>query len=246
MCSDSDGEAMDAPEIIEVEDLHRHYRMGGATIAALDGVDFRIQRGEYVAIIGKSGSGKTTLMNLLGCLDQPTRGSYRLDGREVAGLDDDELSKLRNQHIGFVFQSFQLLPRATALANVALPLVYRGVPRRQRRERAAAALERVGLADRMGHRPNELSGGQRQRVAVARALVGDPTLLLADEPTGNLDSATERDIMMLFAELHAAGNTIIIVTHEPTIASQCARAIRLHEGKVAGDGAGAQSGVMRG
>jgi putative ABC transport system ATP-binding protein len=232
--------------IIEVSDLHRHYRMGGETIAALDGIDFCIERAEYVAIIGKSGSGKTTLMNLLGCLDQPTRGSYRLDGRDVSGLNDDELSNLRNQHIGFVFQSFQLLPRATALANVSLPLVYRGVPRRERRKRAVAALERVGLSDRLTHRPNELSGGQRQRVAIARALVGDPTLLLADEPSGNLDSATERDIMGLFSELNAAGNTIIIVTHEPSIAAQCPRAIRLDEGRVAGDGPGARVGAARG
>jgi putative ABC transport system ATP-binding protein len=231
--------------IIEAAALKRHYRMGGETIAALDGVSFEIARGEYVAIVGKSGSGKTTLMNLLGCLDQPTDGRYRLGGEDVQDLSDDALSRVRNQHIGFVFQSFQLLSRATALANVALPLVYRGVPRRERKSLAKAALARVGLGERMHHRPNELSGGQRQRVAIARALVGSPTLLLADEPTGNLDSATEHEIMGLFDELNASGNTIVLVTHEPSIAAQCPRAIRLEEGRVASDGPGSEIGATR-
>ena len=229
---------MSSDPIIEAVDLRRHYQMGGETIAALDGVSFRVREGEFVAIVGKSGSGKTTLMNLLGCLDQPTGGSYRLGGEDVAGLGDDALSRLRNRHIGFVFQSFQLLSRASALANVALPLVYRGVPRSQRKQLATQALERVGLGGRMKHRPNELSGGQRQRVAIARALVGSPSLLLADEPTGNLDSATERDIMALFDELHAGGNTIVLVTHEPSTAAQCPRAIRLADGQIVGDGPG--------
>ncbi|PRP90619.1 Macrolide export ATP-binding/permease protein MacB [Enhygromyxa salina] len=229
---------MSSDPIIEAIDLHRHYKMGGETIAALDGVSFCVREAEFVAIVGKSGSGKTTLMNLLGCLDQPTRGQYRLGGEDVAGLADDALSELRNRHIGFIFQSFQLLSRVSALANVALPLVYRGVPRTRRNQIAAEALARVGLGDRVKHRPNELSGGQRQRVAIARALVGSPSLLLADEPTGNLDSATERDIMALFDELHAAGNTIVIVTHEPSTAAQCPRAIRLADGCIVGDGPG--------
>jgi putative ABC transport system ATP-binding protein len=229
---------MSAEPIIEVVDVHREHRMGGQVIAALSGVGFRVLPGEFVAIVGKSGSGKTTLMNLLGCLDRPTRGVYRLGGQDVQGLSDDALSGLRNQHIGFVFQSFQLLNRTTALKNVELPLVYRGVPRARRRAMATTALERVGLRDRLGHRPNQMSGGERQRVAIARALVGVPTLLLADEPTGNLDSATERETMALFYELHAAGNTIVLVTHEPSIAQQCPRAIRLADGRVVGDGPG--------
>lgn len=234
---------MSDESIIEVADVHREYRMGGETIAALSGVSFMIREGEFVAIVGKSGSGKTTLMNLLGCLDRPTRGSYRLGGNDVQGLSDDELSRLRNQHIGFVFQSFQLLNRASAIKNVSLPLVYRGVSRSQRRTLAAAALERVGLGHRTGHRPNQMSGGERQRVAIARALVGSPSLILADEPTGNLDSATERDTMRLFYELHEAGNTIVLVTHEPSIAQQCPRAIRLADGRVVGDGAGHEVGA---
>jgi putative ABC transport system ATP-binding protein len=225
--------------IIEVAQLRRHYRMGDETIAALDGVSFSIQPGEMVAIMGKSGSGKSTLMNVLGCLDLPTSGRYRLGGSDVHELDDDALSGIRNQRIGFVFQNFQLLSRATALRNVELPLVYRGLPRRARRERAQAALAKVGLGDRVGHRPTQLSGGQRQRVAIARALVTQPAIVLADEPTGNLDSATEREIMALLLELHRAGNTIIIVTHEPAVAAQCPRAIRLADGRVVADGPGA-------
>jgi putative ABC transport system ATP-binding protein len=233
---------MSTEPIIELVDVHREYRMGGQTVTALRGVGFAVMPGEMVAIVGKSGSGKTTLMNLLGCLDRPTRGSYRLGGHDVQGLSDDALSGLRNHHIGFVFQSFQLLHRATALKNVELPLVYRGVPRARRRALAAAALERVGLSHRLGHRPNEMSGGERQRVAIARALVGSPSLLLADEPTGNLDSVTERETMALFYELHAAGNTIVLVTHEPSLAQQCPRAIRLADGCVVSDGPGAGMG----
>ena len=224
--------------IIEVEDLERSYRMGSETIRALDGVSFSIDSGEYVAIVGRSGSGKTTLMNLLGCMDQATGGRYRLDGNDVRGLSDDALSEVRNTHVGFVFQSFQLLPRATALDNVALPLMYRGIPRRRRKNMAAEALQRVGLGERQHHRPHQLSGGQRQRVAIARALVASPSLLLADEPTGNLDSSTEREIMALFDELHEAGNTIVLVTHEPSIAARCPRAIRLADGRVVDDGPG--------
>jgi putative ABC transport system ATP-binding protein len=227
----------DAP-IIEAIGLSRRYRMGDETIAALDDVSFEIFAGEFVAITGRSGSGKTTLMNLLGCLDKPTDGVYRLDGIDVQDASDDQLSRIRNQHIGFIFQSFQLLPRVTALKNVELPLVYRGISRRRRRAMAKAVLARVGLADRLRHRPIELSGGQRQRVAIARALVGSPTLLLADEPTGNLDSATEREVMGLFDELHEMGNTIVLVTHEPSIAAQCPRAIRLADGRIVSDGPG--------
>ena len=228
--------------MIEADGLERHYRMGSETIAALDGVSFTIAEGEMVAIVGKSGSGKTTLMNVLGCLEVASGGRYRLAGSDVNDLDDDELSAVRNRRIGFVFQSFQLLSRATALANVELPLVYRGIPRRERRQMAHAALERVGLVQRMRHRPTELSGGQRQRVAIARALVGDPSIVLADEPTGNLDSATEREIMDLLLELHEAGHTIIVVTHEAAIARQCPRAIRLADGKVIADGPGEEVG----
>jgi putative ABC transport system ATP-binding protein len=224
--------------IIEVVELCRAYPMGGETIPALDHVSFEVCAGSYVAIVGRSGSGKTTLMNVLGCMDRPTHGTYRLDGEDVHALSDDALSRIRNRHIGFVFQSFQLLPRATALQNVELPLVYRGVPRRRRRALAADALDNVGLADRRKHRPHELSGGQRQRVAIARALVGEPTLLLADEPSGNLDSATEAEIMALFADLHRRGHTIVIVTHEPKVAAMCPRAIRLADGRVVADGPG--------
>ncbi len=230
--------------LILVHALHRHYQVGGETVRALDGVSFTISRGEWVAIVGQSGSGKSTLMNLVGCLDTPTSGVYRLNGSDVEGLSDDALADLRNREIGFVFQTFQLLPRATALQNVELPLVYRGVSRRERRLRAARALEAVGLTNRAHHRPNELSGGQRQRVAVARALVGEPSLLLADEPTGNLDSATGEEIMRLFAELHARGHTILLVTHEPRLAARCPRAIRLSDGRVVGDGPGAEIAAL--
>lgn len=230
---------MDGP-LIRVDRLARHYAVGGEVVRALDGVSFDVARGEWVAIVGQSGSGKSTLMNLLGCLDTPTSGSYRLNGADVQDLEDDALADLRNREIGFVFQTFQLLPRATALGNVELPLVYRGVPRRERRERAEAALSAVGLSHRMHHRPNELSGGQRQRVAVARALVGDPSILLADEPTGNLDSSTGEEIMRLFTELHERGHTILLVTHEARLAARCPRAIRLMDGRVVGDGPGAE------
>jgi putative ABC transport system ATP-binding protein len=232
--------------LIVVQDLHRHYVLGGETVRALDGVSFGIARGEWVAIMGQSGSGKSTLMNLIGCLDTPTSGTYRLNGADVQGLADDALADLRNREIGFVFQTFQLLPRATALANVELPLVYRGLSRRERHARAQAALASVGLSNRMHHKPNELSGGQRQRVAIARALVGEPSLLLADEPTGNLDSATGEEIIRLFGELHARGHTIILVTHEPRLAARCPRAIRLSDGQVVGDGPGAEIAALGG
>ncbi len=231
--------------LIATRDLARHYVVGEEVVRALDGVSFSIDRGEWVGIVGQSGSGKSTLMNLLGCLDTPTAGSYSLAGADVQGLADDELADLRNREIGFVFQTFQLLPRATALSNVELPLVYRGLPRHERRERAAAALAAVGLANRARHRPNELSGGQRQRVAIARALVGDPSLLLADEPTGNLDSATGEEIMRLFEELHGRGHTILLVTHEPRLAARCPRAIRLSDGHVVGDGPGSEIAALR-
>jgi putative ABC transport system ATP-binding protein len=231
--------------LIAVTDVSRHFMMGGETVAALDGVSFTITRGECVAIVGASGSGKSTLMNILGCLDVPSTGAYALGGQDVRGLGDDELSALRNREIGFIFQSFQLLPRQTALANVELPLVYRGMSARHRRQLAQHALERVGLGHRLRHLPNELSGGQRQRVSIARALVTEPSILLADEPTGNLDSATGREILELFRQLHAAGNTILLVTHEPAIAAECPRRIRLSDGRVAEDvmngGAGAEA-----
>jgi putative ABC transport system ATP-binding protein len=227
-----------AEPLIVARDLTRHYVVGSEVVHALDGVSFTIARGEWVAIVGQSGSGKSTLMNLVGCLDTPTSGTYLLNGADVRTLPDDALADLRNREIGFVFQTFQLLPRATALANVELPLVYRGMARGERRERAEEALRAVGLASRMHHRPNELSGGQRQRVAIARALVGDPSLLLADEPTGNLDTATGEEIMRLFEELHARGHTLVLVTHESRLAARCPRAIRLSDGRVVGDGPG--------
>lgn len=229
---------MDSLPLIAVDDVRRTYTMGEESIHALAGVSIDIAAGEFVAIVGTSGSGKTTLMHLLGCLDTPTGGTYALNGVDVATLSDDALSALRNREIGFVFQSFNLLPRTSALRNVELPLVYRGIDRAERRARAQAALERVGLGERLGHRPNELSGGQRQRVAIARALVTEPSLLLADEPTGNLDSATGAEIMALLRELNAAGNTVVLVTHEPSIAAQATRAIRLADGLVVEDGPG--------
>jgi putative ABC transport system ATP-binding protein len=221
--------------IIRIRDLARHYVMGSETVLALRGVSLEIRRNEYVAIMGPSGSGKSTMMNVLGCLDTPTSGEYWLNGQEVSRLSDDALARVRNKEIGFVFQTFNLLPRASALHNVELPLVYAGVGSAQRREKAAHALEIVGLAQRMHHRPNELSGGQRQRVAIARALVNDPSILLADEPTGNLDSTTSEEIMGVFAELHGQGQTVIMVTHEPDIAAHAARTVVLRDGRVESD-----------
>jgi putative ABC transport system ATP-binding protein len=221
--------------VIALRDIGKTYRLGDTSFDALADVTLDIARNEYVALTGPSGSGKSTLMNLLGCLDTPTRGHYMLDTEPVEGLDDEQLASVRNRKIGFIFQNFYLMPRLTALDNVAQPLIYRGLSPAQRRERAADALGRVGLADRMAHRPNELSGGQRQRVAVARALVGRPELLLADEPTGNLDSRTAREIMELFEQLHAEGQTLIIVTHDPGVAAHCRRLIRLHDGRIAED-----------
>jgi len=231
--------------LIELTDIARYYEMGEERIAALDGVSISIDAGEMVAIVGSSGSGKSTLLNILGCLDTPSHGTYRLAGEDVQQLSDDARSRVRNRQIGFVFQSFQLLHRATAQTNVALPLVYRGVPARTRAERATKALERVGLANRVRHKPYQLSGGQRQRTAIARALVTEPSLLLCDEPTGNLDSATSEDIMALLHRLHAEGNTIVIVTHEPSIAAKCPRAIRIFDGKVVGDGKGTDIAFAR-
>ena len=221
--------------LIETVDLWKSYQMGDETIHALRGVSIQIERGEYVAIMGPSGSGKSTLMNLIGCLDTPTKGSYLLNSKQVSQMDDNELARIRNEEIGFVFQTFNLLPRATALRNVELPLVYAGVTAKEREARARAALEKVELSARIGHRPNELSGGQRQRVAIARALVNNPSILLADEPTGNLDSKTGVEIMALFARLHEAGNTIVLVTHEPDVAAYAHRAIHIRDGQVEQD-----------
>jgi len=224
--------------LIQLQDITRLFTVGGEEVRALRGISFGIARGEWVAIIGQSGSGKTTLMNLLGCLDTPTSGRYFLNGKDVSRMSDDELAMIRNKEIGFIFQTFQLLPRETAQSNVELPLVYRGLPARERRTRARAALEKVGLGNRMHHKPNELSGGQRQRVAIARALVAEPSMLLADEPTGNLDSATGEEIVRLFEELHRAGHTLVLVTHEPKLAARCPRAVRLSDGQVVADGPG--------
>jgi putative ABC transport system ATP-binding protein len=221
--------------LIETRDLWKTYTMGGEQIHALHGVSMEIERGEYVAIMGPSGSGKSTFMNLVGCLDTPSKGSYLLNGHEVREMDDDELARIRNEEIGFVFQTFNLLPRATALHNVELPLVYAGVPGPSRRARAREALEHVELGDRVSHRPNQLSGGQRQRVAVARALVNNPSILLADEPTGNLDSKTSLEILALFERLHGMGNTIILITHEPEVAEYAHRVIHLRDGQIAED-----------
>ncbi len=221
--------------LIETVDLWKTYQMGEEQIHALRGVSIQIDRGEYVAIMGPSGSGKSTLMNLIGCLDTPSRGSYLLNNKQVSQMDDNELARIRNEEIGFVFQTFNLLPRATALRNVELPLVYAGVSAKEREQRAKAALDKVELSTRMSHRPNELSGGQRQRVAIARALVNNPSILLADEPTGNLDSKTGVEIMGLFERLHAAGNTIVLVTHEPDVAAYAHRAIHIRDGQVEQD-----------
>ena len=221
--------------LIEIEDLWKTYQMGAEEIHALRGVSFQIMRGAYVAIMGPSGSGKSTMMNLIGCLDTPSKGKYFLNTRLVSDMDDDELAHIRNKEIGFVFQTFNLLPRASALHNVELPLIYNGTPSHERKERAIEALKSVELGERLYHRPNELSGGQRQRVAIARALVNKPSLILADEPTGNLDSATSNEIMILLDELHQNGNTIILVTHENDIAMHAHRVIRLLDGKIASD-----------
>jgi len=221
--------------VILTHKLTREYDMGSETVRALRGVSIQIRKNEYVACMGPSGSGKSTLMNLIGCLDTPTAGEYWLNSQKVSDLTDDELARIRNKEIGFVFQTFNLLPRADALHNVELPLIYAGLGSKERRARAAQALQRVGLGDRMDHRPNELSGGQRQRVAIARALVNNPSILLADEPTGNLDSTTGLEIMGLFRELHDAGQTVVMVTHEQDIAAQAARVITLRDGLVATD-----------
>jgi len=221
--------------LIETVDLWKTYVMGSEEIHALRGVSIAIESGEYVAIMGPSGSGKSTLMNLIGCLDTPSKGSYLLNGKQVSQMNDNELARVRNEEIGFVFQTFNLLPRATALHNVELPLVYAGVPTKDRQERAKTALAKVELTDRMTHRPNELSGGQRQRVAIARALVNNPSILLADEPTGNLDSKTGLEIMGLFERLHQAGNTIVLVTHEADVAAYAYRAIHIRDGQVEND-----------
>ena len=221
--------------VIKTEELAKVYEMGAEQVHALRGVSLEIRKGEYVAIMGPSGSGKSTLMNLIGCLDSPTSGKYWLAGRLVSDLDDDELAYIRNKEIGFVFQTFNLLPRATALHNVELPLIYNGTPAEERIEKAKKALERVDLADRMQHKPNELSGGQRQRVAIARALVNNPSIVLADEPTGNLDSKTGEEIMALFKNLYRQGNTIILVTHENDIAQHAHRIIHIRDGRIASD-----------
>ncbi len=221
--------------VILTHKLTRDYDMGGEVVRALRGVSLQIRKNEYVAVMGPSGSGKSTLMNLIGCLDTPTAGEYWLNGQKVSALSDDELARIRNKEIGFVFQTFNLLPRANALHNVELPLIYAGLPTKDRRARAARALARVGLADRMDHKPNELSGGQRQRVAIARALVNEPSILLADEPTGNLDSTTSAELMQVFQDLHHQGQTIVMVTHEHDIAAHAARVVTLRDGVVATD-----------
>jgi putative ABC transport system ATP-binding protein len=225
----------DVDALIQTDDLWKTYQMGSTEVHALQGVSFAIKRNEYVAIMGPSGSGKSTLMNLIGCLDTPSKGQYWLNGKLVSEMDDDELAHIRNKEIGFVFQTFNLLARATALHNVELPLIYSGVPSRERTERAKKSLQLVELSDRMHHKPNELSGGQRQRVAIARALVNKPSIILADEPTGNLDSQTGIEIMKLFDKLHSEGNTIILVTHERDIAEYAHRIISIRDGKIASD-----------
>jgi putative ABC transport system ATP-binding protein len=223
------------PVVIEIEGVTKLYKMGEETVHALRGVNVSVHRNEYLAIMGPSGSGKSTLMNMLGCLDTPTSGRYFFSGKNVSEMDDNELADIRNREIGFVFQTFNLLPRSTSLANVELPLIYAGLGQAERRERAAQALRNVGLGERMGHKPNELSGGQRQRVAIARALVNNPSIILADEPTGNLDSRTGEEIMQLFEDLYALGNTIIVVTHEEDIARHARRIVRLRDGLIESD-----------
>ena len=221
--------------MITLTGITKQYQMGDQTVHALQGVDLHIERNELVAFIGASGSGKSTMMNIVGCLDRPSAGTYFLNGKDVATMASDDLAQVRNEEIGFIFQSFHLLPRHTALDNVAQPLIYRGIPPSERKRMAREALEHVGLGERMHHRPNELSGGQRQRVAIARALVGKPSILLADEPTGNLDSATTREIMALIKDVHRNGQTVVMVTHEPDIAEQCQRIVRLQDGRVLSD-----------
>ena len=229
--------------LIILDDVHKNYDMGQAQVRALDGISLEIEKGAYLAIMGPSGSGKSTLMNVIGCLDSPTSGSYKLKGQEIGTLVDDELARIRNREIGFIFQTFNLLPRTDALQNVELPLIYSGISRKERHERAKRALEAVGLGDRMHHRPNEMSGGQRQRVAIARALVNDPSILLADEPTGNLDSRTGEEIMALVDRLHAEGNTLILVTHEDELARRAERVIRLRDGQIVSDTLNRQEGA---
>ena len=221
--------------VIEIRNIIRDFKLGNETVHVLKGIDLDIERGDYVAIMGPSGSGKSTLMNLLGCLDTPTAGNYLLNGKDVSKMSDDQLADIRNTEIGFVFQTFNLLPRTTAIDNVALPMVYAGASKAMRHARAAEVLTNVGLSDRMDHRPNQLSGGQRQRVAVGRALVNKPSIILADEPTGNLDTKTGHEIMALFDEIHKAGNTVIMVTHEEDIAAHAHRVIRLRDGIVESD-----------
>ncbi len=219
--------------LIELQDIYKTYQMGNSAIHALNGLNCEIEKGEYVALMGPSGSGKSTLMNVIGCLDSPTSGTYSLNNIDVSSMTDDELATIRNVEIGFVFQSFNLLPRTSAIENVALPLVYAGVSKKERLERAQMVLEQVGLGDRGGHKPNELSGGQRQRVAIARALINNPSIVLADEPTGNLDSTSSLEIMALFEAIHAEGNTVVMVTHEEDIAKYAKRTIRMIDGKLA-------------
>ena len=228
-------EVKEMPSTIRLHGIRKLYRIGGETLAALDGIDLDIRRGEFAALMGPSGSGKSTLMNILGCLDRPSEGSYMLDSAEVAGLDDDALAATRNKKIGFVFQNFNLLPRISALDNVALPLVYAGVGRRERTERAQEMLAAVGLSDRGAHLPNELSGGQRQRVAIARALVNDPHIIMADEPTGNLDTKSTQEIMDILERMHEKGHTIILVTHEPEIALRASRQLLVRDGRIMRD-----------